>query len=66
MLVGSDHRRVIPISLLGGAMFMMWADTLARILASPEELPVGIITSLAGAPFFLYLLAKSTYSFGAK
>jgi iron complex transport system permease protein len=66
MLMGSDHRRVIPVSLLGGAMFLMLADALARILTSPEELPVGIITSLTGAPFFLYILGKSRYSFGGK
>jgi iron complex transport system permease protein len=66
MLVGSDHRRVIPISLLTGAIFLVWADALARILASPEELPIGIITSLTGAPFFIYLLGKNRYSFGVK
>jgi len=65
MIVGSDHLKVLPVSLCCGAVFMMWADALARILASPEELPVGIITSMAGAPFFLYLLTRNKYSFGS-
>ena len=56
LLVGADHRILIPVSLLGGAIFMVWMDTLARTVIAPAELPVGIITALVGAPFFIYLI----------
>lgn len=55
-LVGSDHRILIPCSALGGAIFLVLADTIARTVLSPTEIPVGVITALCGAPFFLYLL----------
>jgi iron complex transport system permease protein len=53
---GPDYRRLIPLSLLGGASALLLADLLARLLLAPQELPVGIITALAGAPFFLWIL----------
>lgn len=56
LLVGADHRLLLPASALTGGMFLMVADTLARTLLSPAEIPVGIITALAGGPFFVYLL----------
>jgi iron complex transport system permease protein len=56
---GSDYRRLIPLSILGGASFLLIADVLARILMAPQELPVGIITALAGAPFFLWVLRRA-------
>jgi iron complex transport system permease protein len=56
MAFGSDHRLLIPVASLGGATFLIAADTLARLLISPSELPVGVITAFMGAPFFLYLL----------
>ncbi len=58
MLVGPDHRRLIPLTMAGGAAFMICADTLARNLCT-SDIPVGIITALAGAPFFIYLLRRS-------
>lgn len=58
LLVGPDHRRLIPNACLMGAVFMLLADTLARCVIPPSELPVGIITSLTGGPFFVYLLRK--------
>ena len=58
-LVGPDHRILIPCSALLGALFMMAADVIARTAMRPIEIPVGIITALLGAPFFLYLLRKS-------
>jgi iron complex transport system permease protein len=57
--VRSDHRRVLPLSLLIGAIFLIWVDVLARTLIQPAELPVGVITALIGGPFFLYLLWRS-------
>ncbi|PID53465.1 MAG: sugar ABC transporter substrate-binding protein [Micrococcales bacterium] len=58
MIVGSLHRRVLPIAALGGALFMMWVDLAARYLAAPQEIPLGIITSLAGGPLFVVLLRR--------
>lgn len=59
ILWGADYRRLLPFSLLGGASALLLADVLARLLLAPQELPVGIITSLAGAPFFLWLLWRN-------
>lgn len=56
IMMGPDHKILIPASALSGAIFLIWADTIARTIASPTEIPVGIITALFGAPFFLYLL----------
>jgi len=55
-LVGGDHRVLMPLSALGGAILLLWADTLARTLARPVELPVGVITALIGAPLFLWVM----------
>ncbi|MFQ5762599.1 MAG: FecCD family ABC transporter permease [Candidatus Bathyarchaeia archaeon] len=65
MLVGPDHRILIPASLIMGATFLMLCDALARVVFLPGELPVGIITALGGGPFFIYLLRKKreTYAF---
>jgi len=57
-LVGSDYRVLIPASALGGAIAVVLADTLARTIAAPTELPVGAMTALAGAPVFIYLLRR--------
>ena len=56
MALGSDHRLLLPVAALGGASFLVVADTLARTLIAPSELPVGVISAFVGAPFFLYLL----------
>lgn len=58
ILVGNDHRYSIPAALLFGAILMLAADTLARTLFAPTELPVGIVTSFIGVPFFLYLIVR--------
>ena len=56
---GVDYRRLIPLSILGGAAVLLFADVLARVILAPQELPVGIVTALAGAPFFLWVLRHS-------
>lgn len=56
---GVDYRRIIPLSILGGASALLLADVLSRIVLAPQELPVGIVTALAGAPFFLWVLRRS-------
>jgi len=58
MLGGPDYRRLIPLSALGGAAFLILADLIARTALAPQELPVGVITALAGAPFFIFLLRR--------
>jgi iron complex transport system permease protein len=64
LLAGPVHRRLIPLSALTGALLTAAADTFARSIAPPLEIPVGIITALAGAPFFLYLLSKRRWGLG--
>ncbi len=56
LLVGPDHRHLIPLSAIAGAILLIAADTLARIVIAPAELPVGVVTAILGAPFFLWLL----------
>ena len=58
LLFGSDHRLLIPATALGGAITIVFADTLARTIAFPTEIPVGAMTALAGAPVFIYLLRR--------
>lgn len=59
LIIGVDHRILLPVSFLAGAIFLPLADLLARTVMSPQELRLGIITSLIGVPFFIYLLRKS-------
>jgi len=56
---GTDYRRLIPLSIIGGATALLAADMLARILLAPAALPVGIVTALAGTPFFLWILRQA-------
>lgn len=58
LLVGTDHRRVLPVSIFVGSTFLIWVDVIARIAFDPVELPVGVITALLGGPFFLWLLRQ--------
>ena len=56
ILVGTNHRHVLPISLLIGSIFLIWVDVFARTAFAPTELPVGVITAMLGGPFFLWLM----------
>jgi len=56
---GADYRRLIPLSIIGGASALLISDIIARIVLAPQEIPVGIITALVGAPFFLWVLRRS-------
>lgn len=58
MLWGPDHRSLIPLCVLVGALFLIGADTGARLVPGPQEIPVGVVTAFCGAPFFLYLLRQ--------
>lgn len=58
LVVGPAHRALLPLSALTGALFLLWADTLARSLFDPREVPVGIVTAIIGAPLFAFLLGR--------
>ncbi|AFS79456.1 putative iron (III) dicitrate transport system permease protein [Gottschalkia acidurici 9a] len=59
LIIGSDHRTLLPFSVVGGAIFMVICDTIARSVIPPMEIPVGAITSVLGAPYFIYFLYKN-------
>lgn len=59
ILWGGDYRRLIPLSVIGGGTFLLLADIVARIALAPQSLPVGIVTALVGAPFFLWILKRA-------
>lgn len=61
LIVGPDHRVLLPASIFGGAILLLLADLVARLALAPAELPIGIVTALIGAPFFLYLLIRGRY-----
>ena len=64
MFFGTDHRRLIPVSALVGAIYLIWADVISRIIINNTELPIGIMTSMIGAPCFIYLMVHKKYGFG--
>ncbi len=66
MIFGPDHRRVVPAAALMGGSLLILSDMAARVLLAPAELPVGVITAVIGAPFFLYLLGKRGRSWGGE
>lgn len=59
MVAGSDYRRLLPLSILGGASMLLLADVLARLVLAPQQLPLGVVTALVGAPFFLWVLLRT-------
>ena len=62
LLVGSNNKRVLPVSALLGGILVVWTDVAARMAIAPEELPIGILTALVGGPFFIWLLRKNAKS----
>lgn len=64
LVLGPDHRQLLPLSGIVGAIFLIVADTLARIIVAPAQLPVGIVTAIVGGPFFLVLLVKYSKKVG--
>jgi iron complex transport system permease protein len=58
LLIGPDHRWLLPVSALAGGVLLLLADTIARIIIAPTELPTGILTAILGAPFFIMLLVQ--------
>ena len=63
-LAGTSHRRLLPITVLAGGLFMLWVDAIARSMIPNTELPVGIFTAVIGAPFFVYVMVHKKYGFG--
>lgn len=61
---GNNHVKLLPYSMLGGAIYMLWCDVLARTVLVRTELPIGILTAFIGGPFFLYLMCSKKYGFG--
>lgn len=59
MIGGSNYRSLLPFSLIGGAVFMVLCDMVARTVTAPSEIPVGVVTSLIGAPYFIYLIYRN-------
>ena len=66
MFFGTDHKKIIPIAVLVGAIFLIWSDVLARTLIPGSELPIGLLISVIGAPVFMYLLVRKSYGFGGR
>jgi len=64
MIFGADHRILLPFTFLAGGTFLILCDTIAKAVLAPSELPVGVVTSLFGAPFFLYLLRRERGEYG--
>ena len=65
LLVGSDHRRTLPVGVLFGASFMVLGDLLARTVVAPQEMPIGVITAFIGAPVLIVLIRRRPYLYGA-
>jgi iron complex transport system permease protein len=66
LIVGADHRKVLAVAPLAGACFLIWVDVAARLLAAPEELPLGVITAALGVPCFILLMRRRGYVFGGR
>ncbi len=64
LVAGPDHRMLLPACALGGATLLILADLLARTIAAPAEIPVGLITAFAGGPFFLALILRARRQYG--
>jgi iron complex transport system permease protein len=65
LLVGADYRLLMPVSALGGAIVLLGADTIGRVILQPAELRVGVVMALIGAPFFMFLLWRSRERVGS-
>ncbi len=66
MFVGSDHKKVVILSALVGAIYLVWADVACRMIIPGGELPIGVLTALIGGPFFVFLIGRNAYGFGGR
>ena len=65
-IFGVDHKKLLPLSALTGSVFLVWADVAARTILPRTEVPIGILISVVGAPFFIFLMVRKNYSFGGR
>lgn len=66
LLVGASHRSMVPVAAAIGSFFLLWVDVGARVIAAPQEVPLGVVTGFIGAPIFLYLMGRSQYRFSSE
>lgn len=66
LVVGARHRVVLPVAAVGGGLFLLWVDVAARLVVRPQEIPLGVVTGLVGAPLFLLLMGRGTYRYGGE
>lgn len=66
MMVGALHRKLLPVAAALGALFLLWVDVLSRIVVRPQEIPLGVVTGVIGAPLFLFLMGRRRYTFGGR
>ncbi|PRQ11418.1 iron ABC transporter permease [Corynebacterium sp. 13CS0277] len=66
LMTGSLHRHVLPVAALSGALFLLWVDVIARVSAPPQEIPLGVVTGVLGAPLFLLLMGRGRFQFGGE
>ncbi|MEA5652733.1 MAG: iron ABC transporter permease [Cutibacterium granulosum] len=66
LLVGASHRSMVPVAAAIGSLFLLWVDVGARVIAAPQEVPLGVVTGFIGAPIFLYLMGHSQYRFSSE
>lgn len=64
MVVGSLHRRLLPVAAAVGGFFLLWVDIVSRVIVAPSEVPLGVVTGLIGAPVFLIVMGRRSYGFG--
>ena len=64
IILGTDHRKIIPIAALLGSIILIWADVFSRVIIKGTEIPIGIVISIIGAPLFVWLMIKKNYGFG--
>ncbi|MDO4784567.1 MAG: iron ABC transporter permease [Propionibacteriaceae bacterium] len=64
MVVGSVHRRLLPVAAAVGGLFLLWVDVASRVIVAPAEVPLGVVTGLIGAPVFLIVMGRRSYGFG--
>ena len=66
LVVGARHRVVLPVAALAGGLFLLWVDVLARLAVRPQEIPLGVVTGVVGAPLFLLLMGRGHYTYGGE
>lgn len=66
LVVGARHSVVIPVAAVAGGLFLLWVDVVARLAVQPQEIPLGVVTGVVGAPIFLLLMGRSSYQYGGE